>query len=82
MPVSATKSYLEHILITDPELVIPGPQIYLREHAGSLKLVKQVINARQWILVLYSDTVQHSVIDAHPQAAILLLYKQYRYSPR
>ena len=75
MPVSTVKYYLVHILITDPELIISEPQIYLPEHAGSLKLVKQVINARQRIFVLHTDTVQHSVIDAHPQAAILLLDK-------
>ena len=75
MPISTTKSCLEYILLTDPELMISGPHIYLREHVGSLKLVKQVINAWQRIFVLHSDTIQQFVINAHPQATIFLLYK-------
>ena len=82
MSVSAVKCCLVHILITDPELMISEPQIYLLEHVGSLKLVKQVINAWQWLLDLHGDDVQHSVINVHPQSAILLLYEQYWCSSR
>jgi len=50
-------------------------EINLGEHSHSLKLVKQIINAKQMILALDCYFVQLPVINEHPHRAILLLHK-------
>jgi aspartate-semialdehyde dehydrogenase len=54
----------------------------LREYTSTLKLIKKILYAGQWMLVLDGNCVQIPIIDAHSLRAILLLYKQYRKSPR
>ena len=49
--ISCSESYLCHISFTDPDLMVTGPQVNLREHLSILQLVKQVIYPWQRIFV-------------------------------
>jgi len=62
--------------------MISRPQINLREHYGSPKLIQQIVYPRQWILILYSQLIQLTIINTQPQTAVLFLYQEYRCSPR
>ena len=64
------------ILIVNPYLMVPGSQANVRKDFGSSHLVKQIVNPREWVMVLYSHFVQLIVINAHPHHTILLLYEQ------
>ena len=62
--------------------MVSRSQIYLREHPSTLQLIKQVIYSWKWVPVLRRHFIQLTIIDAQMKGAILLLYKQYRSSPR
>jgi hypothetical protein len=62
--------------------MIPRAQIDLREYISTLKLIKNILYAGQWMLVLDGNCVQILIIDAHSLRTILLLYEQYRKSLR
>jgi hypothetical protein len=44
-------------------LVIARAEINLGEHMGSSLLIKQDVNACEWILVLDGDCIERSVIN-------------------
>ena len=62
--------------------MVPGSQVSLRKYFGSYHLVEQIIDPREWLIVLYSHFVQLTVINAHLHHTILLLYEQNWCSPR
>jgi len=70
------------ILRANPQLMITRMQIDLREHTSTLELIKEILNAWQGMLVLDGDCIQIPIVDVHSLRAVLLLYKQYRKSPR
>ena len=55
--------------------MIARSKINLGEILGTSKLIKQIINPWQGVLVLDGDCVQVPVINAHSHRAILLLNK-------
>ena len=48
-------------------LVVPGPQVKLGEVLRLAKLVEQIRNQRDQILVLDDDFVECPIVDAHPK---------------
>jgi hypothetical protein len=63
--VSSCESCLRYILWFNFNLMITRPQINLREYFGPLQLIKQDINARQWVLVLDGYSIEWSIIHTH-----------------
>jgi hypothetical protein len=61
--------------------MIARAKIYLGEYFGSHQLIKQYINAGQWILILDGYRIERAVIDTQSQTLILLLYEQGWTSP-
>ena len=45
--------------------------------ASTLKLAKQVINRGDGILILANDLIQLSIVNAHSERTIILIYKQH-----
>ena len=58
--------------------MIARSEINLGEILGTSKLIKQIIDSWQRVLVLDGDCVQVPVVNAHSHRAILLLNKQNR----
>ena len=56
--------------------MIPQSQVNLRKVACPFEVIKQVVNPREMILVLYSDSIEVVVINAHSKGPIFLIYKQ------
>ncbi|PHT70117.1 hypothetical protein T459_25221 [Capsicum annuum] len=56
--IPSTESYFWNVTFSDSELVIARSEFYLREIAGTLKLVKQVIDSRKRILVLDRNFIE------------------------
>ena len=56
--------------------MVTWSQVDLWEHSGSFHLIKQIINAGQWVLVLDGDFTKGTIIYAQPHASILLFDKQ------
>jgi hypothetical protein len=51
LSVPGDKCSLLNVRLLDSQLVITRPQVYLGEVFGPLKLVEEVIDSREWILV-------------------------------
>jgi hypothetical protein len=68
-------------LFTNLDLIITRSKINLEEHFSTRKLIIQEVNARQWVPTLDSHNIEWSIIDAHAQCLILLLYKESRTTP-
>lgn len=47
-------------------LVVPGAQVEFGEVSRFAKLVEEIRYQGNWVLVLNSDLVEHSIIDTHP----------------
>ena len=75
VPLPHTKSGLGNIFVSDPYLMVPESHVNIQKYFGSPHLVKQIIDPREWVTVLYSHFVQLTVINAHLHRTILLLYK-------
>ncbi|GKA48550.1 hypothetical protein Tco_0741508 [Tanacetum coccineum] len=80
MPISCSKRGLRDIIIMQSQLMITRSKVYLREVARSLKLVKQIVNPREWIMILDGQLVQFTIVYAHEKRSILLLDKQTKLS--
>ena len=81
LPIPSHESCLWNITLSNLHLMIARSEINLGDILGSSKLIKQIINPRQGVLVLDGDCVQVPVINTHSHRAILLLNKQNRGSP-
>ena len=71
-----------NILIVDQYLMVSRLQVNLQKYLGSSYLIEQVIDPREWVMVLDGHFFKLAVIDAHPHRTILLLYKKHRCSLR
>jgi hypothetical protein len=56
-------------------------EIDLREHTSAMKLIKHIINPRQWVLVLDGNLIQGMIIHAHLLSTVLLRDENHRGSP-
>ena len=52
MPIPCSKSYLGNITSPYPQLMIPGPEVDLREITNPLHLIKLIIYSRDWVLII------------------------------
>ena len=80
--VSRGERSLGDIALSDLQLIVSGAKINLGEYTGTTELVKQIIDSRQRLLVLYGDFVEGAVVDAQTEGTIALLSKQHWQSPR
>ncbi|KAF3626893.1 hypothetical protein FXO38_29011 [Capsicum annuum] len=82
--ISMTKGddYFWNVTFSDSELMIARSEVYLREIAGTLKLVKQVIDSGKRILVLDCDFIELMVINAHSEISIFFAHEQHWCTPR
>jgi hypothetical protein len=55
--------------------MVARAKVYLGEHFGSHQLIKQNINAGQWVFVLDGHRIERAVINTHSQTLILFLHK-------
>jgi hypothetical protein len=55
--------------------MVARAKVYLGEYLGSHQLIKQNINAGQWLFVLDSHRIERAVINTHSQTLILFLHK-------
>jgi hypothetical protein len=55
--------------------MVARAKVYLGEHFGSHQLIKQNINAGQWVFVLDGYRFERAVINTHSQTLILFLHK-------
>ena len=53
--------------------MIAHMEVKLGEYLSTLKLLKKLIDVREWILVLYCLLVQWTVVDTKSVRSILLL---------
>ena len=77
MTIPTSKGCFLNVTISDSELMITRSEVYLSEMTSTLKLVKQVINPEDGILILDCDLVQLAIVNAHSEIIIFLLYEQY-----
>ena len=66
MSITSPERSLLHFPLPNIDLMVPGPQVYLREPRCSLQLFKKIIYPREWITVLHHQLVQLAVVNAHP----------------
>jgi hypothetical protein len=52
-------------------LMVARAKVYLGEHFGSHQLIKQHINAGQWVFVLDGHRIERAEINTHSQTLIL-----------
>jgi hypothetical protein len=71
--VSGEEWYFRKVLQTDLDLMITQMEIDLEKDFSTSDLIKQNVDAGQWILVLDSDSAQGLVIHTQPQGLIFLL---------
>ena len=74
-PIPRRESCLRYIFRTDPDLMVPRPQIDLGEYLHFRQLIKQDINARKRILILDGHRIQGTTVHTHAQRLIFLLHK-------
>jgi hypothetical protein len=79
--VSGGESSLWDIFFTDLDLMIARTKVNLQKDLCSNQLIKQEINAGQWILVLHGYCVEWSIIDAQPLGLVLFRHKDSRATP-
>jgi hypothetical protein len=62
-PVPGRESSLRDIFQTNLDLMITWMDINLGKDSYTDKLIKDNVDARQWVLVLYGDGIQGSVVN-------------------
>ena len=82
MPIPFPEGCLMNVFILYPYLMVTRPQVNLGKYLCSSHLVKEFINPRKRVFVLYCDFFQLSVINTQLECTIFLLYKQNWCSPR
>ena len=63
--VSSGERGLRNIFLLYLELMISSPQINFSEYFRPTKLIKQIVDPRQWILVFDGNVIQLSVVYTH-----------------
>ncbi len=74
-PISGREGRLRNITGPDLDLMVARAKVYLGEYFGSYLLIKQDINAGQWVFVLDSHRIERAVVNTHSQTLILFLHK-------
>ncbi|KAK4716441.1 hypothetical protein R3W88_014779 [Solanum pinnatisectum] len=77
MTISSSENCLQNVIISDSELMIARFEVYLRKVTSTLKLVEQVINPRDRIIVLDCDFVQLPIVNAHSKRTVFLFHEQH-----
>lgn len=75
-PVPCNTSCLLFVFFNNSDLVVSRPKIQLWEPTSLTKLIKQVSNEWNGVLVLRGHLVQCSIVDTHIKRAIFLLLKE------
>ena len=81
MPVPSGEDGFLDILLSNSNLIIARLQVNFRENFCSLQLIEQVLNTREWILVLDSDLVEATIINTQAQTKIFLGSEEHRCTP-
>src|SRR3954468_11377425 len=76
--VASAERCLGDVLLTDTNLVVPHFQVKLGKHLCSMKLVKQIIDVGQRVLVFDGLFVDTAIILDQPASTIFLLHKKTR----
>ena len=74
--VASDKGCLWNILLSDLYLMVTHSQVKLGEYRGSSKLIKKIIDVRNWIFVLDGFLVKRTIVDYESLRLILLCHKQ------
>jgi hypothetical protein len=56
--------------------MIARSKIDLGKDLGTSQLIKEHINAGQWIFILDCHRIEWTIVNTHPQATILLFHKR------
>ncbi len=56
--------------------VICAPQVQVGEYAGSTEFLKGSRDQGKWVWQLHSLGIESTVVDARPQAPILLVHEE------
>ena len=81
VPISRPERCLRDICLPNPHLMVTNAKVYLEVDSRSSQLIKQVINPRQWVLILDRNPVQLSIVNAQSKGPVFLLCKQNRSAP-
>jgi hypothetical protein len=74
-PIPGREGSLRNIFWVDLDLMITQMKINLRKDSYTDKLMKENVDAGQWILVLDSDGIQWPVVNTQSQGLVFLLHK-------
>jgi hypothetical protein len=55
--------------------MVAETKVYLCKYLDSHQLIKQYINARQWILILDCYRIERAVVHTQSQTLVFLLHK-------
>ena len=75
VPITRLECCLRDICLPNPQLMVTSAKVYFGVDSRSSQLIKQVINPRQWVLILDRNPVQLSVVNAQSKGPIFLLRK-------
>ena len=81
MIIQSSKGSFQNITVFDTKLMITRSVLYLWEMNTTLKLFKQVKTSWGWDIYFRCDLVQLSIVIAHYERTIFLLYEQHWRTP-
>ena len=67
---------LFYVPIHNPDLVVPQLHVDTTKILRSSQPIKEIMNSRQWIVLIDGDFIQRFVDDTHSELAILLIHKE------
>ena len=73
----SSEDCFRNVIIADSEMIITRSVVYFWEMTSTLKLVKQLISLGDEILMLDCNLIQLSIVNAHSERTIFLLYEQH-----
>ena len=62
--IMCAESYFRDIILMNPNLMIPRAKIQLGEKWSTMKLIKKIINNRNWKLILDGEVIKCSKVNA------------------
>ena len=72
MRIHCPEGCLMNVFVLYSHLMVTRPQVNIGKYHCSSHLIKEVINPRQRIFILYSDFVQLLIINTYPECTIFL----------
>ena len=75
MTIQSSEGCFRNVTISDPKVMMTRSEVYHCEMSSTLKLVKQVINHGDGILIIDYDLVQLSIVNTHYERTIFLPYE-------